>query len=104
MIMYEIHQYRAGKWQLDSVYDNEDLALDEAERVEALGSVQAIRVVEVYDKNNPARNRVVFRGGDVTLRREAGKTEEPHITVGQIIMLVVVGVTALGVWIYLQLT
>ena len=76
MILYEIHQYRAGKWHLDSV----------------------------YDKTNPARNRVVYRGGDVTLKREAGKAEEPHISVGQIVLLVTVGVTALGVWIYLQLT
>jgi hypothetical protein len=103
MIMYEIHQYRAGKWHLDSVYDNEDLALDEAERVEALGTVQAIRVVEVYDKNNPARNRVVFRGGEVELRREAARTKEPHISLAQIVGLVVTGVVALGVWIYLQL-
>jgi hypothetical protein len=104
MIMYEIHQYRAGKWHLDSVYDNEEIALGEAERVDSAGTVQAIRVVEVYDKTNPARNRVVYRGGDVTLKREAGKAEEPHISVGQIVLLVTVGVTALGVWIYLQLT
>ena len=104
MILFEIHQYRAGSWQLDSVFDNEELAVHEAERVATSGRAQAIRVVEVYDKANPARNRVVYRAGEVELRREGGKKAEPYITVGQIVLLTVVGLAALGVWVYLQLT
>jgi hypothetical protein len=104
MIMYEIHQYRAGSWNLDSVYDNEELAVREAERVEASGRAQAIRVVEVYDQNNPARNRVVYRAGGVELRREGGRADEPYVTLAQILLLVTVGATALGIWIYLQVS
>ncbi|MGE5538592.1 MAG: hypothetical protein ACM30I_08225 [Gemmatimonas sp.] len=106
MILYEIHRYRQGSWHLDSVYDSEELAIREAARVEQSHQVDAVRVVEVYDENNPARNRVVYRSGEVELRREAAPRSavgEIQITTAQIAGIIAVGVVALAVWIYLYL-
>jgi hypothetical protein len=107
MNSYEIHQYQRGDWQLDSTYENETLALREARRLETKG-VEAIRVVEVSEKDT-GRSRVVYRAGSIELLRAPSRAKVPadakeqYISVGQIVGLVTIGMSALGVWIYLQL-
>ena len=46
MKAFEIHTYQGGKWKIDSVFDDRDLALFEAHRMDQSGQCSGIRVVE----------------------------------------------------------
>lgn len=59
MVAYEIHTFRDGAWRIDSIFDDKDLAVLEAQRVERSNRYSGIRVVEeTYDE---ATNRTVTR-------------------------------------------
>ena len=34
MVVFEIHTFREGVWKIDSVFDDKDLAVNEAQRME----------------------------------------------------------------------
>lgn len=44
--VFELHTYRNGSWKIDSVFDDRDLALMEADRVDRSNRYSAVRVVE----------------------------------------------------------
>ena len=46
MKAFEIHTYQSGKWKIDSVFDDRDLAMFEAQRMDSSGRYTGIRVVE----------------------------------------------------------
>ncbi len=46
MNTYELQVYQNGSWQFDSYYDNKDLVLSEAERINAAGRYLGVRVLE----------------------------------------------------------
>ena len=46
MKAFEIHTYQSGKWRIDSVFDDRDLALFEAQRMDESGRYTGIRVIE----------------------------------------------------------
>ncbi|HEX9837057.1 MAG TPA: hypothetical protein VGB90_09395 [Alphaproteobacteria bacterium] len=60
---YELQILQAGKWMIDSVFDDRGLALFEAERVEAGGRHAGVRVVEeTFDQaTQMTRARTIFR-------------------------------------------
>ena len=43
---FEIHTFRGGKWKIDSVFDDRDLALFEATRMDESGRHAGVRVIE----------------------------------------------------------
>lgn len=63
MILFEIHTFRDGKWKIDSVFDDKDLAIYEAQRMEKGGRFSAVRVVqETYDEETQKTGtRTVYR-------------------------------------------
>lgn len=63
MKIFEIHVYRGGNWTIDSIFDDLDLALCEAERMDRGGRFSAVRVVEeTFDEQTEkSRTRTVFR-------------------------------------------
>jgi hypothetical protein len=63
MILYEIHTFRDGKWKIDSVFDDKDLAVYEAQRMEKGGRFSAVRVIqETYDEETQRTSvRTVYR-------------------------------------------
>ncbi len=65
MIGYEIHTYKDGRWRIDSIFDNEELAVFEARRVIDSKRYAGVLVIEeIYDEAvNRATWRTVFRGG-----------------------------------------
>jgi hypothetical protein len=62
MSSFELQTYKAGKWEIDSYYDDRELALSEAERLDVGGRHNGVRVVEEnYDEtSNRSSYHVVF--------------------------------------------
>ncbi len=59
MVVYEIHTIRDGAWKIDSIFDDRDLAVLEAHRVERTFRYAGVRVIEeTYDE---ATDRTVTR-------------------------------------------
>jgi len=69
---FEIHTYQGGRWKIDSVFDDRDLAVFEAERMDVSGRYPGVRVVgEVFDEaSNTTTSRTVFRGVKVAKANE----------------------------------
>jgi hypothetical protein len=63
MKAYEIHVFRSGRWVIDSVFDDQDLAVIEAQRMNGSGRYPGLRVVEeVFDEHtSETRTRTVYR-------------------------------------------
>lgn len=59
MVVYEIHTFRDAAWKIDSVFDDRDLAVLEALRVERANRHAAVRVVE--ESIDAATDRPVTR-------------------------------------------
>lgn len=73
MRAYEIHTFQAGKWQIDSVFDDRELALVEAGRMDEGGRYAGIRVVEEeFDElTEKTKVRTIFRGSKVAQENAA---------------------------------
>jgi hypothetical protein len=67
MKAFEIHTYQGGRWKIDSVFDDRDLAVFEAQRMDVSGRYPGIRVVEetFHEASNETTNRTMFRGNKV---------------------------------------
>ena len=58
-VWYEVEHSVKGRWQLDTVFDELDIAISEAERLLESGRAIAVRVVRVEDSDRPPHT--VFR-------------------------------------------
>ena len=67
MVVFEIHTFREGVWKIDSVFDDKELAVVEAQRMERAGRYSAIRVVEESfdEKTEKGNTRTVYRSTKV---------------------------------------
>jgi hypothetical protein len=67
MVVFEIHTFRDGVWKIDSVFDDKELAVVEAQRMERAGRYSALRVVEEsFDEATERGNtRTVYRSTKV---------------------------------------
>ena len=67
MRAFEIHTYQDGKWKIDSTFDDRDLALTEARRVDEGSRHPGVRVIEEnHDESNDlTTTRTIFRGGTI---------------------------------------
>jgi hypothetical protein len=67
MILYEIHTFRGATWKIDSVFDDKDLAVYEAQRIEKGGRFSAVRVIqETYDEETQRMGvRTIYRSTKV---------------------------------------
>jgi hypothetical protein len=72
MKAFEIHVYQGGRWKIDSIFDDRELAVFEAQRMDISGRFPGVRVVEeVYDEaSNTTTNRTIFRGARVAKANE----------------------------------
>ena len=64
---YEIQTYQGGKWKIDSIFDDRELALFEAGRMDESGRHPAIRVIEedFDDKTQKTKIRTIYRGSKI---------------------------------------
>lgn len=67
MKAFEIHTYASGKWKIDSVFDDRDLAMFEAQRMDESGRYTSIRVVEeIYvEATQETKTRTIYRGSKI---------------------------------------
>jgi hypothetical protein len=72
MRAFEIHTYQRGRWIIDSVFDDKDLALFEARRMDDTGRFPGIRVVEEIfdDVASRTQSRTLYRGSKVAQANE----------------------------------
>ena len=77
MKAFEIHTYHDGKWKIDSVFDDRELALFEARRVDEGSRYSGVRVIEeVYDEaSDLTTTRTIFRGGNADRQERLRKAE-----------------------------
>jgi hypothetical protein len=61
--VFEIHTFRSGVWKIDSVFDDRDLAIMEADRMDRSKRYSAVRVIEeTFDEETDKGNtRTIFR-------------------------------------------
>jgi hypothetical protein len=64
MKAYEIHTFKDGVWKIDSVFDDRELALHEANKIDEGSRYAAVRVIEEnYDETSDlTTTRTIFRG------------------------------------------
>ena len=67
MRAFEIHTFQGGKWKIDSVFDDRDLAVFEAQRMEGSKRYVGVRVVEeTFDeKTQQTAVRTIYKGTSV---------------------------------------
>lgn len=77
MRAFEIHTYQDGKWKIDSVFDDRELALFEARRVDEGSRYSGVRVIEEnYDEaSDLTTTRTIFRGGTASRQERARKAK-----------------------------
>jgi hypothetical protein len=73
MRAFEIHTYHNGTWKIDSTFDDRDLALSEARRVDDGNRHAGVRVIEENhdESSNRTTTRTIFRGDTVDRRDKA---------------------------------
>ena len=65
MKAFEIQTYQDGKWRINSIFDDRELALFEARRVDESSRYSAVRVIEeLFDEASAKTStKTIFRGG-----------------------------------------
>jgi len=65
MKAFEIHTFRGGKWKIDSVFDDKELALFEARRMDQSSRYPGVRVIEENFNESTLETvtRTIFKGG-----------------------------------------
>ncbi len=78
MKAFEIHTYQDGKWKIDSIFDDRELALFEARRVDEGSRYSGVRVIEenYEESSNLTTTRTIFRGGNVDRQEKARKASK----------------------------
>jgi hypothetical protein len=68
MKAFEIHTFQSGRWKIDSIFDDKELALFEAKRMDGSGRFSGVRVVEeAFDEStNKTSARTIYRGTKAT--------------------------------------
>lgn len=86
MSTFELQTFHAGKWDVDSYFDDRELAMSEAERLDVSGRHSGVRVLQedFDDDSTRSRVRVIFSkmkdsgGGDedwrVKVQRNSQRT------------------------------
>jgi hypothetical protein len=74
MRAFEIHTFQGGKWKIDSVFDDRQLAMFEAKRMDGSNRYAGVRVVEeIFDESSKrAITKTIFRGGRANAVLERG--------------------------------
>ena len=67
MVVYELHTFRDGAWKIDSIFDDRDLAVLEAQRVERANRYTGVRVVEeTFDQaTDRTITRTIYRSSKI---------------------------------------
>lgn len=66
MKAFEIHIFRQGRWKIDSIFDDFELAVFDARRMSESKRYAGVRVIEeIFDEDTGAtKTRTVFKGAE----------------------------------------
>jgi hypothetical protein len=78
MRAFEIHTFAGGKWKIDSVFDDRELAVFEAQRIDESNRYAGVRVIEENfdEQTQKSTVKTIFRGGRVDA--EAARAPSPR--------------------------
>lgn len=78
LIVYEIHTCRQGAWKIDSVFDDRELAVQEAERMARTQRYSEVRAVEESLDEDTQRSvtRTIFRASRDAPSAREDRSEE----------------------------
>lgn len=78
LIVYEIHTFNAGTWKIDSVFDDRELAVQEAERLARTQRYSEVRAVEESFNEDTQRSstRTIFREAQEKAVTKVDRSEE----------------------------
>lgn len=84
MRAFEIQTYREGRWKIDAVFDDRELALFEAKRMDDGNRFSGVRVIEeTYEEaSDKTTSRTIFRGGRAQSQAYKVKTPPPRAKPG----------------------
>lgn len=73
MKAFEIHTFQGGKWKIDSVFDDRDLAMFEAQRMDESGRYSGVRVIEeiFVEQTQQTKTRTIYRGSKIEAHNAA---------------------------------
>jgi len=78
---FELHKQTRGRWQLDAIFDDKALALEEAKAFLARAREQvAVRVMAVEPRDNEFLEIIVFRGANNDRSKSAADKERKITT------------------------
>ena len=87
MKAFEIYTYQSSKWKIDSVFDDRDLALFEAQRMDESGRYTGIRVIEEIhvESTQETKTRTIYRGNKVAAENaeQLRKAKQTRINAGK---------------------
>jgi len=80
-VAFEVHAFNAGKWKIQGFFDDKELALSEARRMEEGRRYPAVRVVEErYDAQAGGyRSRTVYRSSAVDAENDVALNERAQV-------------------------
>jgi hypothetical protein len=79
-VTFEVRKYMEGRWLIDSIFDDQSLAVQEAEfLVNSYKSLLAVRVIAVSEGNGDYREWPIFKYENGKATRSAPKPEERRI-------------------------
>ena len=83
----EIHTYQSGKWKIDYVFDDRDLALFDAQHMDESGRYTGIRFIEeIYvESTQETKIRTIFRGSKVEAANaeQSRKSKQTRVNAGK---------------------
>lgn len=67
-VSYEVHRYHGGRWELDSTYDDRELALEVARRLRGSSRYRGVRVIKEWYDEETGRllSQVISKDLDLT--------------------------------------
>src|SRR5271157_80572 len=73
MVAFELQTYQGGSWKIDSMFDDRDLAIMEAQRLGKSDRYSAVRLIEeVYNpETQNSTSRTIFRTSRLQGENEA---------------------------------
>jgi ferric-dicitrate binding protein FerR (iron transport regulator) len=71
-IAFELHSYSGGRWKIQGFFDDRDLAISEARRMEETRRFPAVRVVEEWHdpQTDDYKSRTIYRSSAVDQHNE----------------------------------
>jgi hypothetical protein len=79
-ITFEVRKYAEGRWLIDSIFDDQSLAVQEAEfLVNSFKTLMAVRVVAVSEGEGEYREWPIFKYENGKATRSAPRPEERRI-------------------------